>query len=42
MKYREPKKKKLPVAMRQRSASRIAAVQLNFQYLFVEGFGTSY
>ena len=23
--------------MRQRSASRIAAVQLNFQYLFVEG-----
>ena len=37
MKHTEPKIKKLPVAMRQRSASRIAAVQLNFQYLFVEG-----
>ena len=37
MKYRELKIKKLPVAMRQRSASRIAAVQLNFQYLFVDG-----
>ena len=37
MKYRELKIKKLPVAMRQISASRIAAVQLNFQNLFVEG-----
>ena len=36
MKYRELKIQKHPVAMRQRSASRIAAVQVNFQYLFVE------
>ena len=34
--YEEPKIKKLPVAMRQRSGSRVAAVQLYFQYLFVE------
>ena len=37
MEDRELKIKKLPVAIRQRSASRIAAVQLHFQYLFVEG-----
>ena len=34
--YEDSKIKKLPVAMRQRSGSRIAAVQLYFQYLFVE------